>query len=268
MQIVIPSMGRVGRVKTLRYIPENRLKSVLLAVPTREADQYVETYPQVSVLSVPNRLKGIGHARQYALENATESTLMFIDDDMRICKRLSMYEPTIRDADSKDSEKMFRWMEHSLKSYIHAGISARQGNNRHPTNAERKRDEIEHKIISRMNNIYAYQVDKFLDLGFKFTRLKVMEDFDVTLSLLELGYPNIISYRYCWDQRSSEDTGGCSGYRTSEVQTTAAYKLEKLHRPFVKIVEKVSKDTSTFWKHMKKRTDVNIQWKKAYRSKL
>ena len=56
--------------------------------------------------------------------------------------------------------------------------------------------------------------------------------------------------------------GGCSTYRTMELQGAAAEKLAAKHHPFVKVV---IKKTKTAWGGAE-RKDVIVQWKKAYQS--
>jgi hypothetical protein len=92
-------------------------------------------------------------------------------------------------------------------------------------------------------------------------RIPVMEDFDLTLQLLRKGYPNRVSYQYVWNQRGSGAEGGCSSYRTAEMQTNAALKLKELHPDFVSLVTKTA---GTVWKDMEERSDVTVQWQKAY----
>jgi hypothetical protein len=87
-----------------------------------------------------------------------------------------------------------------------------------------------------------------------------MEDFDVTLQLLRLGYANIVLAQWVHNQRGSGASGGCSTYRTMDMQAKAAKGLAKLHAPFVNVVYK---QTSHAWGGQA-RQDVVIAWKKAY----
>jgi hypothetical protein len=66
---------------------------------------------------------------------------------------------------------------------------------------------------------------------------------------------------WAWNQRGSGAVGGCSGYRNNEVQTEAANELHRLFPDFVTVVTKKSKSS---WQGMEERTDVRIQWKKAF----
>jgi hypothetical protein len=97
-----------------------------------------------------------------------------------------------------------------------------------------------------------------------------MEDFDVLLHFLKHGYKNAVITSFAWDTKNVLE-GGCSLYRDNDVQTYTAHKLAKLHKGFVRIVEK---STKSAWRGLEnekgdkeqKRTDVIVYWKKAYRS--
>ena len=153
---------------------------------------------------------------------------------------------------------------------MHVGLSARQNNHQFPAASGSDHDEDgsirEYRDAARMMNAYAYDTFALRRLPVKVGRTPVMEDFDLTLQLLRLGHPNRVDYRFCWNQRGSGAAGGCSSYRTAEMQSEAAKKLAELHAPYVKLVVKRSKDSSASWSGMKERYDVNVQWRQAFES--
>jgi len=189
------------------------------------------------------------------MESSAYDYVLMLDDDMSFSHRQGT---KLKPAGPKQVMNMicqlYDWLE---VGFVHVGISPRFGNFQVDT---------PFADVTRMNNAYAYRVKPFLSQGIRFNRLQVMEDFDVTLTLLEKGYPNRVSYEYAWAQRKSGDDGGCSLYRTSRTQAEAAQGLKKLHPKYVKVVKKTSK---VAWKgfESRTRTDVNIQWKKAYHPK-
>jgi hypothetical protein len=70
----------------------------------------------------------------------------------------------------------------------------------------------------------------------------------------------VVLNNWCNNQaEGSSADGGCSTYRTPELQAQAARLLAELHAPYVKVVEK---ETKTAWGGGT-RTDVMIQWKRA-----
>lgn len=95
--------------------------------------------------------------------------------------------------------------------------------------------------------------------GVRWDNLPVMEDFDVTLQLLRLGYENMVLFEWAWGQPSSNAPGGCSAYRTYEVQKAGAEGLAALHPDYVTPVQKPSKN----WRGFDHRWDVKVRWKAA-----
>jgi hypothetical protein len=91
-----------------------------------------------------------------------------------------------------------------------------------------------------------------------------MEDFDIQLQLLRKGMPSISINTMVQNQRGSGLEGGCSTYRTVEIQEEAARTLQSYHPEFVSVVQK---QTKSAWGGGV-RTDVVIQWRKAYESSI
>lgn len=263
LSYVIPSKGRANKQTTLNNLPSNIRKIVSIAVPSTEAKDYRGI--DANILSVPSNIKGISKTRKWLIETCQSKYLMMLDDDMTFAYRPSMYNPKLLPVTPIITAQMFSFWEHLAKIYDHVGLSARQGNNRFITNPGES--EKEYTICTRMCNAYVYNIKQLHKLTkqkqITIGRLPVMEDFDLTLQLLRLGYPNAVITRYCWNQGGSNLPGGCSTYRTAEVQKEAAHKLKELHPDFVRVVEKKSKSV---WKGMEIRTDVVVSWKKAYDS--
>lgn len=261
MDIVIPSCGRADPAKqvTLRYLNEAGFDPYLV-VPSKEVKQYEQMRDafdgfRFSVLGCPE--SGIGKTRAWILRqwHRNGENVMMLDDDMYFYRRPHMDSPKLKRAKPKHVQWMVERVEELLEDYPMVGVSARQGNNH---------VDKEFVTCARAMNVYAFDVStvlKHCTLG----RVDVMEDFDITLQLLEQGFANAVLYKYCWNQVGSNASGGCSEYRTGEVQAKAARKLKKLHPEFVTVVEKKAKST---WKGMETRTDVRIAWQKAYRSSL
>jgi len=254
MQIYIPSKGRATKQVTLKLIPEPFKKRTFIVVPMDEVEIY-ERYcgnEFGGVLGCP--ATGIGPTRQFIIDQAQVKYVFQFDDDMYFYRRVA---DTIKLAKATSFEvcEMFTMMRLWLsEGYAHVGLSARQGNNH---------VAAPYKDLTRMCNAYAHDISVIKKHGLRFDRTHFMEDFDMTLSLLELGYPNRVLFQFCWNQVGSNEGGGCSTYRTLEGQAQAAHRLRELHGDVVRVVEKTSKPGSGYWKGMKTRTDVVISWQKA-----
>jgi hypothetical protein len=272
MLIVIPSRGRPDWKKqvTLRNFIEMKCqRPVVLCVPNtkEEGRRYrnnvlsmIGERINLSVEYVPETCDGISPTRKWILTELAakynEQFILQIDDDMDFCYRPNMADPALETIkDLERFEAMFTILEQWLEEgFVHVGLSARQGNN-HFMGPETYRD------VCRMMNMYAYNVTALKRLNVELGRIPVMEDFDLTLQLLRKGYPNRVSYQYCWNQRGSGAEGGCSSYRTAEMQTMAAQRLQQYHPGYVSLV---TKTTGSVWKGMEEREDVIIQWQKAW----
>ncbi len=255
LTIIIPSSGRPDKQVTLNQLPPVLLKQTYLAVPIKEVKDYKQWDGTCKVFGVPSSVKGISKTRELFLSSdAWTRYMLMLDDDMTFAYRFNMSKPALEAIQprSVQIEQLVKfWLNLCQCGFVHAGLSARQGNN----NSTEEVTEC-----SRMYNAYMYDLKVLHTLPIKLGRLPVMEDFDLTLQLLKLGYPNAMINRWCWNQSGSNAKGGCSQYRTSKMQHDAAHKLAKLHAPYVKVVTKESKN----WQGMETRTDVRVQWKKAY----
>jgi hypothetical protein len=232
-----------------------------IVVPEDQVDSYW-AIAKAGIDLMPCPAEGISATRAWILENSLTEKSYMVDDDMNFCHRVPDWDldtnaklmtPSARPVE--EVGQAFDMFEEWLDHYVCVSMSARQGN-------QVAKDRW-FRLATRMNNMYGFNVPEVKKLGIEFGRLKVMEDFDVTLQMLTMGIPNKVSTDWAWNQRGSGKVGGCSDYRTVEVQAEAAHKLKALFPDFVKIVEKDVKATHLqgIWS---KRTDVVIQWRKAY----
>lgn len=255
MRIFIPTAGRADRQFTLGNIPRKWLQHTALVVPKAQAKQYRPVAEEYGVELLCHGVQRIGPTRHWIMEYAARHGIaapLMLDDDLKFCVRRTPGSIKLSIAEPKEVDAMLREVKKLTKKHAMVGVSARQGNNH-------VEDDV--KYSTRMNAAYAINPDAYFAEGASFKRLKVMEDFDVTLRLLLAGHRNAVLYKYAWNQHGgSGSTGGCSGWRTAEVQSAAAHKLAKLYPGFVSVVEKRSKSG---WEGMQVRHDVRIQWKRA-----
>jgi len=256
IDIYITTRGRPGRQVTLENIPKSLLPYVSLVVDKTEYYSHKKKYSEkvaIICFSKGTGTGGLSEKRQFCLEHTSKKYLVLLDDDLRFYTRDKDRKLII--AKEKDIKKMFDllfvWME---KGYAHVGVSPREGNN------WVTEDYIK---VGRMMRVLCFNVEVLRKEKIRFDRLLLMSDFDVVLSLLEKGYPNIVSFIYANGHRGSNDKGGCSFYRTPELMEKSAKKLKKLHPKILKVI---TKETKKPWMgfNTKKRIDVNISWKSAY----
>jgi hypothetical protein len=266
MQISIPTMGRVGLSQqiTLREFMDYSQYRPWLVCPYNEVAAHKKYWPRV--IGCP--AKGIGPTRQWILDNTNARICVMVDDDMYFSYRPD--PENVKLERCTNLNPMIRLIAQSVADgYYHGGVSARQGNN-HMDFSTPRRGTLDRGAVFvdciRSYNFHFFDVPAIRKLGMRFNpEQHVMEDFRFILDMLTKGYPNRVIYSYCWNQRGSGTVGGCSSYRTAELQAASARKLGEAYPKFVKVVTKAAK-TAANWKGMKERVDVNVQWLKAYES--
>lgn len=258
MLMVIPSMGRADKQRTLTALAP--LAKVTLVVPYAEAKAYrtaefAGEYP--FTLRAPD-VKGIGPTRQWILAYAAsigEDKVLMLDDDLEFFARRHDDATKLTKATPAQLRKMLALASKLLDKHVHIGVATREGANRNVA-----------PLIynTRLLRALGYRADILNKEGVRFDRIPVMEDFDVALQLLRLGYPSAQINSYTQDQPGSNTAGGCSTYRTAEVQACGANGLAGFHPDFVTVVQKEPLKSGGW--DGQPRTDVRIAWKKAFDS--
>lgn len=252
MDIVIPTYDRVHKQTTYDNLPRKWQERVKLVVRADEESQHPIDR---DLIVLPTNVREIGDVRHWLIHNCEElksDSLVMLDDDMVFAARRTDQPNKFCNMTDQDFDNMFTDLQFQLEKYAHAGISHREGANRNTD---------PYVECTRQMRVLGYQ-KSILRANAITGRTPVMEDFDVTLQLLRLGWPNRLCNSWVHNQGGSQVTGGCSQMRTPLVQTKAANMLHELHPRFVKVVRK---ETKTSWGGLP-RTDVTIYWKKAFAS--
>jgi len=264
MQVYIPSRGRSELVwtKTVRELSPVLTKPGQLIVMVRpdEFEEYITARPDhMEYVSVyHSEHENMAETRLncgLSAERAGESKFVMVDDDVGFLVRKSSSAWPLRGAALEDLQTMLDMVEDQLDYHAHVGVSTREGNNRagvgHWLNLVQRN--------TRTNRFLAYRTREFLSV--KHDRVQVMEDFDVNLQLLRAGHSNVNLCYWAQGQSQTQAPGGCSAYRTHEVHEESARRLAELHAPYVRLRQKKNKtDADGFGT----RTEVTIQWKRAY----
>lgn len=257
MPIYVPSLGRTKK-KELDAGPLPQVPaSLIYVVPEAEVDTYSAALPDNRVISCPE--VGIAATRRWIGEHANgegHPKFFMIDDDIRFLIRISPEVWNLREATSSEVGSMLELVTKLLDEYGHVGVSAREGQSHLGLGHILSVNEN-----TRTLRALAYRTKDFLSV--EHGRVQVMEDFDVNLQLLRKGIPNANTIYFAQGQKMTNADGGCSTYRSHQVHEESAHKLAELHHPFVKTRQKQNKTDSDGFGT---RTEVTIQWKKAFAS--
>jgi hypothetical protein len=255
--IFIPTLNRVNQQYTYEWFSKAYIakRNITIVCPKSESMAHLKLGRQVLECDY----KGIGPTRQYIMDYASENGILKVimcdDDHIHWYNRIADDSYHLRNATKPEAEAIFERIFDKLDEYALVGVSARSGNNRFFPATELE--------AIRQNNIHGIRVDVYKTEGLRFDRVPLMEDFDVILSLLERGYPNLLLTDVAWGQLASNAAGGCSTYRNNELQTKAAHALAELHPGLVRIH---TKKAVSWGGGMNERDDVIIYWKKALES--
>ena len=261
----MPSSGRANKLITLNQMPHWVKENLTIIVSEDEYDDYAKAIygSGIAIKTMPEGIL-LAEKDQWMFTQWDHEFVIRIEDDLTFF---------VRDPETKKLSKatipqvsaMFEECLHTLidQEYPMVGISSRGGNN----------FQTEDFVVgTRMHHIWFINTNVYKDIGINLVPFKefVMDDFHTILCFLRNGYPNKVFFKYACDDRGSNAPGGASQYRTSEVQRKSALWLAEQHDGFVRITEK---STTSGWEGMDKnsrgqnvRTDVTINWKKAYTS--
>ena len=259
--IIIPTRGRVGKQRTLGKLPGEFREQAFLLAPLEE----IKSHPGVPVICAPGNIeeKGISYLRQWVTdylsamrEIDSNHILVFMDDDLIFGRRYVKSVPMLKTSNEYD---IFCMLEEVTgeNSPLHVN-QALVGVSHRPANRSMERDGI----AQRQMQFHAFKPAVFRRHGIKWDKMPLMEDFSVTLQCLTKGLSNLVMCEYTLDQNGSNQPGGCSRYRTLEMQGLAAFALQEAYPDFVTVKEK-----KTVWKEgfPDTRYDVTVYWKKAYK---
>lgn len=249
MIIFIPTRGRIAKQYTRTSLFVDKIPyRVVMVVPECESHHW-----DCDKFVVPDDYK-FPDIRQALVREFWEEDPhhMCMDDDLKFYIRRDPEDWHLLYSTYDEIVEMLKEIEVWVDKYAHGALSPREGNNR-----------VEALTVenTRAMRCHFYNAEVIHKEGLDFRESVCKEDFHMTLSLLELGYKNLVSYRYAQGQISgSNATGGCERYRTMEMMEIEAHKLKALHPKGVKVVQK---KTKVAW-NGGVRTDVICYWKKSY----
>lgn len=262
--IYVPSRSRSDRLGVLEQFSDDYLARTTIVVPESQADTYRQKLedewnePVPQVAGVPDSWR-IGETRQWIgmhAQSQGHKRFLMIDDDIRFLVRKSNVDWRLAEATIDQVTAMLDWMERTMREtrgLSLLSVSPREGNNRAGVGSP---DDL-FRMQQRIHRVYMWDTEEFLSL--KHLRVTVAEDFDLAIQTLRRGRQIGMCYYWGHGQRTTQDTGGASDYRTREVHDAAVMRLAELHPGIVTVVGKSGKgggDLAT-------RLESRISWQQA-----
>lgn len=237
MIIFIPTKKRNNLQYTARALVDAQITKKYLCFFV--IDEYEQPPDIPGFEHVVSDDSGIGSVRNFIVNFSPDDKICMVDDDLRFYKRPDISDCSLFMASNEEVFNMIEWIDNALNGYAHASISARTQNFQCTTRLEQAGSfELETVRPYRF-----YAIDKSIVLGEELDfnaglEINTMDDFHMTLELLELGYPNLVNFKMAHEQVTSNSCGGCSTYRDLALLEICAENLHSKHPQFVKLHRK------------------------------
>lgn len=213
----------------------------------------------IPTFAVPKNIDNYSRKFEFIVNDGMrdgEEKAVIIDDDLVFSYRITHPDgrPGLRTIEGPEIynllPRLWEYMEFLLDDTALVGVHPRQMGQ-----AAKLPFEVNGKVIC-VQGINRKMVGHIPDLS----RFPILADVVLNGTLLSRGIGNKIITSFCQDWGPSQAPGGCSIYRTPEMQAEACRWLEERFGPYIKVKEKEAKNG---WLGGK-RVDFVGQWKKLY----
>jgi hypothetical protein len=264
MNLYIMTRGRIGAQRTYTSIPWSWRDKCFLVVPEDEHELHYtlggddDLGKQIPTIAVPAHVDNYSKKMKWIIEDGMEDgeeVCCILDDDLVFSRQWSKPDgkiglKTIEGADTERLLTLFGFMEILLEDTALVGVHPRQMGHL------QKPPYVDNGKVICVQGINRRLVGTIPDLA----KFPILSDVVLNATLLARGQANKIITTFFQDWGSCNAPGGCSTYRTPEMQAEACYWLEERFGPYIKAVEKEAKNG---WLGGK-RVDFRGQWKKLY----
>jgi len=261
-KIIITTFMREDKQKAVFQIPASLHDQVYMFTREDRVEELRKHIPEtIRIIGNPMDIDGIADIRQRCIEHPAigKGKVWFIDDLATFGWRDTELKQ-FNDMPESLFMMMYDRLDKTLDSYMQVGFSARGGNNH-------VREDF--KEVGRAYTTYGLRTDWMEEADIRFDgmyranpKIKLYEDYWITLSMLTKGHKNAILYNFFFNYVHN-NVGGNSTFRTLELQEQAAEELRKYFPQFVSIE---TKEGSWGKMGMDNRKEVRIQWQKAHQS--
>lgn len=216
-KIIVTSRGRANNQITIKQFPESLLAYTSFLVPESEVPLYKTVYPDIEVIGRPASIANLEEARQFALENIECDILILADDDLTFHRR---------DAETgKYAKPDLNEMISLFESWIHEGFTL-------VGPALRVFSNVSAPFLDNKTVYNFVMLDRktLLSHGIRYGRIPVASDCDILLQIWEHGLRTRRSTIFITSEKMYT-AGGCSYYRTTELELECDRRLLAMHPP-------------------------------------
>lgn len=224
MKIIVPSLGRAGIAKSMKWLPDTG-REVIFAVQQDELAEYCRHYPFVIALS-DNCRHHTGLVRREIMQRFREP-FFFVDDDIRVSLKTVPNVKTAMDI---------------LETHINFGASM-AGLAPQLFSTYAKTELVNGDLMAVRNKFVAtvYAINPVHFDACPLEDLPVYEDVALVIHAIQSGNGTIVSYN-ATHSNVSPDIGGCNSWRDQKITLDSLQKIVQLY-PDVCSVKETSNTT-------------------------
>ena len=254
--IFIPTLGRSDNQITYDNLCDKWKSKTILIVQEHEAHLYQNYNIQV----LPAHIKSIAPTREWIAQQNIGKIYGVLDDDLKFY-RTRMKGETFDKSKRKMTDEDFDELEQTIFSWLNDDIAVCGLSNAvRPPNIN---DEYED--IKSVSQLFFFDGKKIPVYDISWNDCVVTEDTHVLLQLTKKGLKSRISNRFRYESAPPAMAGGCSTFRTIELQNESNLTLFKLHPGLVRLVEK---EVTRGGFAGQTAIHAVVQWKKAYQTSM
>ncbi len=246
--IIIPTRGRFLKQTTRRaWFLDEIDYPVIYVVPEFEESLWKGDCVDYRTVSDDWDISKIRQYIALDLGLGLSDRIISLDDDLLLNRR--RHDGKLTKVDKEDVLALLAWMETQMEEgYVHGGVGIRFQNNRRP----------ETETCCAAYNALFFRTDVLSAEKFDYTAdgvLRSKSDSHFVLSLLEWGYPNIVTHEWAQSQSPEKpESEGLGWYRGSREREISSKALCRLHPESVRLRDVYTKqegwitETTNGWK--------------------
>src|SRR5882762_4866843 len=254
MNLYIMSRGRAGQTTTQKWIPPIWRNRTFFVVPQNERNEYFKHAGDVGVLPAPVSVTNYSQKVQYILTGDLDShaKAVILDDDLVFSRKSDTTRPKslISVKDPEELNGLFETMSLLLNQFPLVGVHPRQ------MGQDAKTPHVQNGRI-----ICIQAINRRMIGNVKVDQLPILADVVLNCTLLSRGQANALITTFFQDHGPCQAPGGCSIYRTPEMQRAAVEYLANRWPAYVTVVERRPKVAKWMGDV---RYDYRCQWKALY----
>ena len=253
--IYIPSRGRANNLITPYTLPPRLQERCYVVVRSEEAAEYVAADDErmFGFITMPRSFRGgLSETRQWIFDNHGQGMFHIqLDDDItsfNFKPDMSRFGGLVRATPRQISSGFDTLLKQLLDGVAHVGMCNRLA---------AAGAKVAWRENAHIQQTLFYRADILRREKIRFDRVRLMQDLDVNLQLLQRGYPNKVCTKFSFNARDYRTSGGCQAYRDDALVKHVGGQMELLHPDITRLTPNRKRDG---W-HM------NTNFRRAYIAK-